>query len=400
MENKNLNGLRVLDFGRVLAGPYLGQLFADLGAEVIKIEQPGKGADERGFTPFVQGQSGYFMMINRGKKSVALDLKKQGAKEIILKLAQISDIVIENFKPGVMDSLGLGYNEMKKINPRIIMCSISTFGQTGPYAKRAGYDIIAQAMSGIMWMSGDPDRPPMRCGTTIGDYNASSHALGAVLAALYYREKTGEGQHIDIALRDCLTAITETAIPRYTMSGGVDKIERTGAHHETLAPYGVFDAGNKKYVALGALNPSLWERLCKAINRTDLIDNPNFNNSIIRAKHLPEIISIIEGWLQSYKDVQEPLAILEQYEVPAAPVLDIEAVFNDPQLKLRELFVEVNDPIFGKVTLQGTPMKFSKTKSVTTAPPPQLGEHTEEVLKNLLGYTESNIIDLRAQNAI
>lgn len=400
MKDKNLSDLRVLDFGRVLAGPYLGQIFADLGAEVIKVEQPGKGADERHFTPFGKGQSGYFMLVNRGKKSITLDLKSPAAKEIILKLVRISDIVIENFKPGVMKSLGLDYEELRKVNPQVIMCSISTFGQTGPYARKAGYDIVAQAMSGIMWMTGDQDRPPMRSGTTIGDYNASSHAFGAIMAALHYKNRTGIGQHVDISLRDCLTAILETAIPRYTMSGGKDQLMRTGSHHETMAPYGIFAAGNDKYVAIGALNPSLWGKLCMAIDRPDLIDNPDFADSLIRGKNLPQVVAIIEGWLKGYDDVKEPLEILDKYGVPAGPVLDIEGLFNDPQLKLRDLFVEVTDPIFGKVVLSGTPMKFSATDAVNTNPPPMLGEHTEEVLKDLLGYKQSDIDDLHNQKAI
>ena len=400
MREKNLSDLRVLDFGRVMAGPYLGQIFADLGAEVIKIEQPGKGADERSFSPFGKGQSGYFMLVNRGKKSITLDLKNPAAKDIVLKLVRISDIVIENFKPGVMKSLGLDYEELRAVNPQIIMCSISTFGQTGPYAQKAGYDIVAQAMSGIMWMSGDPDRPPMRSGSTIGDYNASTHAFGAIMAALHYKDRSGVGQHVDIALRDCLTAILETAIPRYTMTGGEDQLMRTGSHHETMAPYGIFKAANDKYVAIGALNPSLWERLCQAIGRPDLVNNPDFADSVVRGRNLPQVISIIEGWLKSYEDVKEPLAILEKNGIPAGPVLDIEGLFDDPQLKLRELFVEVTDPIFGKVVLTGTPMKFSETDSVTTNPPPMLGEHTEEVLTKLLGYTQSDISDLHEKKAI
>lgn len=400
MREKNLSDLRVLDFGRVMAGPYLGQIFADLGAEVIKIEQPGKGADERSFSPFGKGQSGYFMLVNRGKKSITLDLKNPAAKDIVLKLVRISDIVIENFKPGVMKSLGLDYEELRAVNPQIIMCSISTFGQTGPYAQKAGYDIVAQAMSGIMWMSGDPDRPPMRSGSTIGDYNASTHAFGAIMAALHYKDRSGVGQHVDIALRDCLTAILETAIPRYTMTGGEDQLMRTGSHHETMAPYGIFKAANDKYVAIGALNPSLWERLCQAIGRPDLVNNPDFADSVVRGRNLPQVISIIEGWLKGYEDVKEPLAILEKNGIPAGPVLDIEGLFDDPQLKLRELFVEVTDPIFGKVVLTGTPMKFSETDSVTTNPPPMLGEHTEEVLTKLLGYTQSDISELHEKKAI
>lgn len=400
MTARNLDGIRVLDFTRVLAGPYLTQMLRDLGAEVIKIEQPGKGADERVLPPFDNSQSGYYMMLNRGKKSITLNLKDPAAKEIVMALAAKSDIITENFKPGVMKSLGLTYEEFKEVKPDIIMCSISTFGQEGPYAKRVGYDIVAQAMSGLMWMTGDADRPPARSGTAIGDVNASAHALGAVLAALYYREKTGTGQYIDISLRDCLTAILESAIPRYTMSRGKDRPRRSGRHHPTMAPYGVFDAGNDSYVVLGALNHAIWTRLCTAIDRKGMIDDPRYADSETRARHLDEVVGTIETWLKSFADVAQPLAILEQYEVPSAPVQSIEQLLEDPQLLLRDMFVEVNDPSFGPIKLPATPMRFSETSVINAEPAPQLGENTDEVLKSLLGLTDGQIAALRNKKVV
>lgn len=400
MSERNLAGLRVLDFTRVLAGPYLTQMLRDLGAEVIKVEQPGKGSDERAFSPITGGQSGYYMMLNRGKKSVTLNLKDPKAKEIIFELAKQSDIITENFKPGVMESLGLTYEAFKKVKSDIIMCSISTFGQKGPYSQRVGYDIVAQAMSGLMWMSGDTDRPPARSGTSIGDVNASSHALGAILAALYYREKTGKGQYIDIAMRDCLSAIIETAIPRYTMSGGQDKPHRNGRHHATMAPYGVFDAGQGNYIVLGALNQAIWTRLCAAMNREELIDDPRYNSPTARAERLQEVVGVIEKWLQTYEDVSEALGILEIHEVPSAPVLSIEQLLRDPQFLMRDMIVEVEDPIFGRVQLPATPMRFSETTVINAAPPPVLGGNTEEVLQSMLGMSDEEIADLRSKKII
>ncbi|EAX47032.1 L-carnitine dehydratase/bile acid-inducible protein F [Thermosinus carboxydivorans Nor1] len=400
MTEKNLAGIRVLDFTRVLAGPYLTQMLCDLGAEVIKIEQPGKGADERAFSPIVKGQSGYYMMLNRGKKSITLNLKDPKAKEIVFELAKKSDIITENFKPGVMDSLGFSYEAFKKVKPDIIMCSISTFGQKGPYSQRVGYDIVAQAMSGLMWMTGDPDRPPTRSGTSIGDVNASAHALGAIGAALYYREKTGKGQYIDISMRDCLTAIIETAIPRYTMSGGQDKPMRSGRHHATMAPYGVFDAGRGNYIVLGALNQAIWTRLCTAMNRPEMIDDPRYNTPTARAENLSDVVTAIETWLQSFADVNEALHILEVHEVPSAPVLNIEQLLQDPQLLMRDMIIEVNDPIFGEVKLPATPMRFSETTVINTTPAPLLGQHTEEVLKTLVGMTDAEIEALRQNKVI
>jgi len=400
MTAKNLEDIRVLDFTRVLAGPYLTQMMRDMGAEVIKIEQPGKGADERGLPPFYDGQSGYYMMLNRGKKSITLNLKDPAAKKIVMDLAAQSDIITENFKPGVMKSLGFTYEEFQKVKPDIIMCSISTFGQEGPYSKRVGYDIVAQAMSGLMWMSGDADRTPTRSGTSIGDVNASAHALGAIMAALYYRQRTGKGQYIDISLRDCLTAILETAIPRYTMSQGKDKPHRSGRHHATMGPYGVFDAGHDNYIVLGALNPAIWSRLCTAINRKDMIDDPRYNDAGVRAKHLDDVIGAVEGWLKSFPDVKTPLAILEEYEVPSAPVLTIEQLVEDPQLLMRDMIVEVQDPSFGPVKLPATPMRFSETSVINAEPAPLLGQNTEEVLKSLLGLSDEKIAELRSKKII
>jgi crotonobetainyl-CoA:carnitine CoA-transferase CaiB-like acyl-CoA transferase len=397
---KNLSGIRVLDFTRVLAGPYLTQMLRDLGAEVIKVEQPGKGADERGMPPFATGQSGYYMMLNRGKKSITLNLKAPEAKGIIFELVRQSDIITENFKPGVMQSLGFTYEEFRKVKPDIIMCSISTFGQDGPYSQRVGYDIVAQAMSGLMWMSGDIDRPPDRSGTSIGDVNASSHALGAILAALYYREKTGKGQYIDISLRDCLTAILETAIPRYTMSNGTDVPMRSGRHHATMGPYGVFDAGRGNYVVLGALNPAIWSRLCTAMKREDIINDPRFADTGLRGKNKEEVIKAIEDWLQSFADVEEPLAILEKHEVPSAPVLSIDKLVKDPQLLMRDMIVEVNDPLFGPVKLPATPMRFSETSVINSEPAPLLGQNTAEVLQSLLSMTEEQIAELTSKKVI
>lgn len=395
MAEQNLAGIRVLDFTRVLAGPYLTQLLRDLGAEVIKIEQPGKGADERLLPPFGNNQSGYYMMLNRGKKSVTLNLKAPEAREIALDLARRSDIVTENFKPGVMKSLGLSYEDFRKVKPDIIMCSISTFGQEGPYSQRVGYDIVAQAMSGLMWMSGDADRPPTRSGTSIGDVNCSAHALGAIGAALYYREKTGKGQYIDMSLRDCLSAILETAIPRYTMSGGSDRPMRSGRHHATMGPYGVFDAGRGNYIVLGALNPAIWSRLCTAMGRPDMIDDPRFVDTETRGGNLDAVVGAIEAWLQSFPTAEEPLAILEKNEVPSAPVLSIDKLVTDPQLNAREMLVEVDDPLFGPAILPATPMRFSETTVVNASPPPLLGENTAEVLKNLLGMTDGQIAALK-----
>ena len=402
---KNFAGLKVLDFSRVLVGPYLTQMMCDMGAEVIKVEKPGSGADERGMGPIFtntksgQPQSGYFMMLNRGKKSITLDLKNPKATQIIYDLVKETDVLVENYAPGVMAKLNLGYDKLKEINPGLIMCSISTFGQEGPLANRVGYDIVAQAMSGLMWMSGDPDRPPARSGTTIGDLNAGAHGLCAIGAALYYRSRTGKGQYIDISLRDCLTAILESAIVRFTGTNGQDRPHRSGAHHEQNIPYGVFDAGNDKYIALGALNNEVWRRLCLVMGKPEMIDDPRYNSLRVRGINKDVVNGAIEAWIQSQGDAAVALAKLEEAKVPSAGVMDIEEVINDPQLLMRDMIVEVDDPLFGPIKLPATPMRFSETTAVNDTPPPLLGEHTLQILHNL-GRTDREIEELQKEKAL
>ena len=393
---KNYTGLKVLDFTRVLAGPYLTMLLADNGAEVIKIEKPVTGADERSLAPIVKcadgkQQSGYFMMLNRGKKSVTLDLKDSAAKEIIYKLMSWADVLCENFAPGVMERLGFGYEKAKAINPALVYCSISTFGQEGPLANRPGYDIIAQGMSGLMWLTGEPGKTPMRSGTSICDVNAASHAFGAIGAALYYREKTGKGQYIDISLRDCMSAILETGIVRYTISHGEDKPDRSGAHHATMTPYGVYRAGEDAYITIAAINDRHWDTLCRLMGKETWGAQEKFQGSANRGKNKEEVISVIEAWLQSFGDKNEALKTLNDNKVPAGDVYTIEELLNEKQYRMRDNIVTVNDPVFGTIDLPATPMIFSETTVNNPTPPPELGANTEEVLRDILHLPEKEI---------
>ena len=400
MTERNLTGLRVLDFTRVMAGPYLNQMLCDLGADVIKVERLGTGADERGLPPFgPSGQSGYFMSLNRGKKSLALDLKSPKAREIIFALAKTVDVVTENFKPGIIASLGLSYEAFKTVNPRLIMCSISLFGQVGDNTDLPGYDINAQATSGLLWMTGDPDRVPMRVGTSIADNNAGSHALGAILAAVYRRDRTGKGQYIDIAMRDCLTAVMETCVPSVTMSNNEFKPHRTGAHHGSMAPYGVFCGPGGSYIALGCLNEDIWARLCTTIGKPEMTGDPRYNSANKRYQHLADVISVIETWTTAQPDVESVVQALNQARVPATPVLDIAGVIADKTLNVRNFFVDIDDPVHGPVKLPGTPMRFSDTSVYNDAPPPLLGQHTDEILSSL-GYEAADIKALHDQGVV
>jgi len=397
---KPYDGLKVLDFGRALAAPYLTQLLADMGATVYKVEKAGRGADERGFEPIHKNQSGYFMMLNRGKKSIALNLKKPEAVAIVKELVKNMDIVVQNFKPGVMDKLGLGYDELKKINPQIIMISISVFGGEGPKSKLPGYDIIAQAASGLMWMTGNKDAAPMRSGTSIGDVNCGTHAGTALGGALWHRMKTGEGSHIDLSLRDCLSSVMETAFMRYTMTGGKDRPIRSGNQHATMAPYGVFNGPENAYFALGILSPAIWERFCNLIGKPELTHHPDFSESGSRAKNLAATIKLVEDGLKSLGTVENVLAKMAQYAVPCAKVMDIHDVVNDEQFLLRNMLVEINDPIFGPLKVPGAPFIFKDMETGPQGPPPKIGEHTAEILQAELGYDQQKIDDLCAQSII
>ncbi|OPY84370.1 MAG: Formyl-coenzyme A transferase [Smithella sp. PtaU1.Bin162] len=387
-------GLKVLDFGRVLVVPYLAQLLCDLGATVYKVEQIGRGADERYLEPIHKNQSGYFMMLNRGKKSIAIDLKKPEAVAIIKELVKKMDVVIQNFKPGVMEKLGLGYAELKKVNPQIIMISVSIFGSKGPKSQVPGYDIIGQATSGLMWFTGYEDGPPMRSGTSIGDVNCGVHAGTALGAALWHRMKTGEGSHIDMSLRDCLSSVLETMIVRYTMTDGKDNPIRTGNQHATMAPYGVFQGPENAYFALGALNPGLWGRLCKLFGHPELADNEDFKDAGFRARNIKWTVKFVEDGLKSLGTVEDVLSKMAEYSIPCAKVLDIGEVLRDEQFLFRDMLVEVDDPIFGPVKLPGTPIKFDALHTGPQGSPPKLGEHTEEILCAELNYSKERINDL------
>jgi len=392
---RNLKGLKVLDFTRVLVGPTLTQLLADNGAEVIKIEKPFYGADERHNAPIIKGkngfQSGYYVMVNRGKKSIVLDMKDPECKEVIFGLIKWADVLCENFAPNVMEKLGFSYKAAKEINQSLIYCSMSVFGQEGPYAHLPGYDIIAQAMSGLLWLTGDQKGPPMKSGTGIGDVLTAGFAWGALGAALYYREKTGKGQHIDISMRDCLASVLETGVVRYTLSGGKDIPMRSGNHHATMTPYGVFNAGKDRYVVIVALNPNHWESLCQAMGKEEWGKQEKFKDNLQRGINQKEVNEVIEDWLKAFDDVTDAIKILQNAHVPASPVLTIPELCQDQQWLMRNNLVEVNDPVFGHMKVPASAMIFSETSVYNPVPAPMLGENTSEVLRDILHMSEEKI---------
>lgn len=394
---KPLEGVRVLDLTRVLAGPFCTMMLLDLGAEVVKVEVPGVGDDSRAFGPFKNGQSLYFLNINRGKQSVALDLKSAEGKALLLELAKKSDVIVENFRPGTMEKLGLGWETLKAANPRLIYAAVSGFGHTGPDSGRPAYDILVQAMGGVMSITGWPDSPPTRVGLSMGDITAAIFGSSGVLAALYQRERTGLGQKVDVAMLDCQLAILENALVRYQVDGKAPA--PLGTRHPTITPFQAFRAADAWFVvAVG--NDALWKTFCAAVKRADLLADPRFATNGERTKHYEDLIPELER-LFAAKAASEWLALLEAAGVPAAPVNSVDKVMMDRQLIARNMFVTVDDPAAGAVTIPGNPIKMESVPESPTRPrAPALGEHSDAVLKAVLGLDDGAIAELRAKGVV
>ncbi len=386
-----LLGIRVLDMSRVLAGPFAGMLLADMGADVIKLEIPKRGDDSRQFPPFIGDESMYYVNLNRGKKSITLDLKTGEGKEIFKELVKQSDVVLENFRPGTMERLGLGYDELKKINPKIIYSAISGFGQTGPYRLRPGYDIIGQAMGGLLSITGWPGGPPTRSGTAIGDILSSLFCTVGILAALQIRGQTGEGQLVDVSLVDSVFAALENIPQVYYVDGHVP--ERIGNRYEFIYPYDTFEAKDG-WMVIGIANDSLWMKFLDATG-LDLGDDPRFKSNPLRVKNHEPLKEIIADWSKE-KTKAEIEEILTHAGVPSCPIYDIKEASEDPHIQgAREMVLEMEQPGLGLVKVQGNPIKMSMTEPKPRGPAPSLGGNTYEVLNALLGISEDRFRELK-----
>ena len=402
-----LDGIRVIDLTRILAGPFSTMLMADLGADVIKVEQPETGDPARGNGPFLrpdgvetdeQAFSTYFMSINRGKRSIAIDLANPKGREVLLRLAETADVLIENFRPGSMQRLGLDYEAVRARNPRIVMCSVSGFGQTGPYAHRAALDVIVQGMGGMLSITGEPGRGPVRPGASIGDITAALFATVAIQSALLERERSGEGQYIDIGMLDCQVSIMENAFMRYFTLGQVP--QRIGTRHPSSTPFQAFQtADGHVVVAIMGGGTDQWPLYCAAIDHVELMDDERYTTGWLRTQHYDELIPVIEEAMLQ-KTTAEWVEILNGMGVPAGPVQDIAEVAVDPQVNHREMFVEMEHPVLGPVRFTGNPIKLSRTPSGPSRVPPQLGEQTLEVLTADLGMPESEAAALMAEGVV
>ena len=392
-----LAGVKVLDLTRVLAGPYCTMFLGDLGAEVVKIEQPEVGDDTRAWgPPFVGGESAYFLCINRNKKSVALDLKSNQAVGLLRRLAEGADVLVENFRPGTMERLGLGERELRAVNPRLIYASLSGFGADGPMKDWPGYDLIVQAWGGLMSVTGMPDGEPTKVGVAIVDIVAGLMLGKAILAALFARERTGVGQKLETSLLEAEVACLINAGSNYLVGGVVPG--RWGNAHPSIVPYQSFKSRDG-YLVIGVASEGIWRRLCQAIGMPGLADDPRFARNPQRVEHRGELIDILtEIFLQ--RDTAAWVTLLIDAGVPCAPVQTIDQVFLAPQVIAREMVVEVSHPTAGTLRMAGLPVKFSGTPASIRLAPPLLGQHTAEVLRSWLRLDDSAIDDLKSKGVI
>jgi crotonobetainyl-CoA:carnitine CoA-transferase CaiB-like acyl-CoA transferase len=393
-----LSGLKVLDFTQYLAGPTVTRLMAEMGAEIIKIEQAPMGDPARLLPIVKNGRSAYFVQQNRGKKSLCLDFAKPRTIELLRALVAKADVVVENYGPGVLERRGLDYASLCKLNPRIVMASISAFGRSGPLSHKVGYDLIAQAFSGVMHMTGHPDRPPVFVGMAIADVGSGVHAFAAIGYALYHRERTGVGQHIDISMVDALYHMHELNVQAYTTTEGQYVPQRMGAHHTLVTPCGVFK-GPEGYIVVLVLDRQ-WPAMAKAMGRADLTTDARFATGPDRAKNQEELISIIEQWMASQPSDEAVLKILEEARIAASPVMSIAGSVKHPHFVERRMIRTVGDPILGEVTIPGFPFKFSAFPELPEIQAPLLGEHGGEVLREHLGLGDDEVADLSANGVL
>ncbi|NMC31775.1 MAG: CoA transferase [Veillonellaceae bacterium] len=392
-----LEGITVLDLTRVLAGPFASMMMADMGANVIKIEEAGKGADCRQMGPFKNGESAYYMNLNRNKKGMTLNLKAPKGKQIFKDLVKKADVVLENYRPGTMAKLGLGYDVLKEINPGIIYAAVSGFGQYGPYTKRPGYDIISQAMSGLMSTTGWPGGDPTRSGTAMGDVLGGLSVTIGVLAAIYNRSHTGLGQVVDVALVDSAVASLEIINMIYLVENRLP--QRIGNRYESVYPYDSFQAKDD-LVIIGAGNDKLFGLFAKHIGKPELVDHPDYAKTRDRVKNHAAVKQFVEEWTKT-KTVAEIVDELLAIGVPAAPIYNIAQVAADPHIAgAREMFVDIVHPKAGPIKITGPHIKLSDTKPSIRTPSPALGEHNEEVLSSMLGMTKDEIEALKQEGVL
>lgn len=381
-----LKGIKIVDFTHILAGPYVTSLLTDLGANVVKIERFVADSIRR-FGPYKNGQSGYYIQLNRGKRNLCMDLRHPKSKDIIKRMVEHADIVVENFQAGAINKLGFGYDVLSKWNPRIIMCSVSINGQYGPESRALGFDIIAQARGGIMSITGFPENPPTKVGPSIGDMNCGSHTAVAIMAALYEREKSGKGQFIDMSMSDCILRVNEYAVPYYDLLG--ENPPRSGNAHPAAGPYSAFRTKDNQYLIIACVSDLTWQRLMEASGHLEWNDDPRFNSIANRGKYRYDMQKEIDDWLSQYT-LEEAMALLKKHNVPHSLVFSFSDIVKNEQFHAREMIVTLDQPKLGPVKIAGNVFKLSRTPAKVQGRTALLGENNEEVLREY-GFSDNEI---------
>jgi formyl-CoA transferase len=395
---KPLSDITVLDLSRVLAGPYCTMMLGDLGAEVIKVERPGSGDETRQWgPPDAGGESAYYLCVNRNKRSLTVNLKAPEGQKMIRRLADQSDVLIENYRVGTIQKMGLGYEDLKKKNPGLIYCSITGFGQNGPYKDKPGYDFMIQGMGGVMSFTGEPDGPPMKVGVAIVDITAGLFACSSILAALRHREKTGKGQYIDISLLDSMVAWLANVGSNYLISN--ERPIRYGNGHPNIVPYEPFNTKDGNYIALAVGNDKQWQKFCGLTGIDHLASDPRFVTNPQRVRNRKALIPIIAEKMMN-RPGEEWIRELDNLQIPCGPINTLDKVFSDAQVLERKMVAEVPHPTAKTVKMVASPMKFQETPCEITRHPPLLGEHTEEILREKFGYNSKKIEEFRQQGII
>jgi crotonobetainyl-CoA:carnitine CoA-transferase CaiB-like acyl-CoA transferase len=392
-----LEGIRVLDVSRVLAGPFCSMLLGDMGADVVKVERVGRGDDSRSVGEKVAGESTYFMVMNRNKRGVTVDFRNPEGIELLKRLACEADVLVENFRAGTLEEMGLGWETLHKLNPRLILASISGFGQSGPYVDFAAFDMIIQAMSGMMDMTGEPDRPPVTTGTFIVDYATGLYTAFGILGALRARDQSGQGQRVDMALLDTAFSFLVTAIPDWLLLQ--KRMARRGNRDRYCAPTNLFTSKDGRYVFVAAATDGLFPRLARVIGREDMLTDPRYSTNAERMKRIEETEKILGDWVAE-RTADEVIELVRGAGLPCAKVATIDEVVEDPQLKHREMLVEIDHPAAGKFPMHGLNVHFSDTKEEIRRPAPLLGQHNQEIYGEWLGMTDEELARLREKGVI
>jgi len=393
-----LSDLRILDLTRAVAGPTCTRALAEMGAEVIKVEPAPDGDFVRSVSVYRNDRSLYYVQQNRGKQSLCVNLREPRGIALIAELVAEVDVVVENFRPGVIAAMGLGYERLRELNDDIILCSISTFGQTGPLANVPGYDFIAQAYSGITSMVGEPDAPPNVIGAALGDASTGIHAALGIVSAIHRRDRTGKGDHLDVAILDTYYSYHDANVHTFSGSDGAISPTREGSHYSYVCPAGVFQA-NGGYIVIMAFMHH-WPDLCRAMSREDLIADPNFCDEASRIRRRGEVTAMIEDWLATFGDTESAVARMMAYDVPCAPVLSVAETVNNPHMRERGTVRTVDDPVHGPVDLPGMPIKWKNHPNNIPLDAPTLGQHNDSILSGILGHTNEQIADLRAAGIV